>query len=134
MQQENNNLQTESYMNNTIVSDQLSALMYNLSAAAGKVGISAREAGNSLQKIVQIFDKEKQKYCYTKDILEELADRWNEIGCINAVSLEEISQGLLRPETSGATETPNQNEPFDFLEQNAYDEADSGWLTPLDSI
>lgn len=44
------------------------------------------------------------------------------------------SLNLLGPETPGTTEIPNQNKPFDFLEQNAYEEADSGWITPLDSI
>lgn len=128
--------------NANINKDMFSALCYNLS----QVGTTAAEAGQALHKIVQVFNKENQTWSYATEALEQLADKWAEIGCtsftIQPDEVEDIrrklqnSKGadLLRPETPGATETPNQNEPFDFLEQNAYDEADSGWLTPLDSI
>lgn len=136
-----NNPQVELKMSNAMISDQFAQLMYSLSAAAGKVGVSAREASDALQKIVRVFDDDKQEFRYTKDIFEDLADKWNEIGCINPATPEEISQGLLRAETPGATENSNQKEPFDFLEQNAYNEEkpifdgeDIGWLTPLDSL
>lgn len=107
-----------------------------------QVGISAKEAGEALRKLsICLCDKDKQEFKYTKDILEELADKWNEIGCINPATPEEISQALAGPATPEATETPNQNADFDFLEQNAYDKSqnfldgdDSGWLTPLDTI
>lgn len=128
--------------NANINKDMFSALCYNLS----QVGTTAAEAGQALRKIAQVFNKENQTWSYTTEALEQLADKWAEIGCtsftIQPDEVEDIrrklqnSEGvdLLRPETPGATEILNQNKPFDFLEQNAYEEADSGWLTPLDSI
>ena len=132
--------------NANINKDMFSALCYNLS----QVGTTAAEAGQALRKIVQVFNQDNQTWSYTTEALEQLADKWAEIGCTsfkiqpdevedirrNAMTMLQNSKGvdLLRPETPNATETPNQNEPFDFLEQNAYEEADSGWLTPLDSI
>lgn len=120
--------------NANINKDVFSALCYNLS----QVGTTAAEAGQALCKIAQVFNKENQTWSYATEALEQLADKWAEIGCtsftIQPDEVEDIrrklqnSKGvdLLRPETSGATEIPNQNEPFDFLEQNAYEEADSG--------
>ncbi len=128
--------------NANINKDLFSALCYNLS----QVGTTAAEAGQALRKVVQTFNKENQTWSYTTEALEQLADKWAEIGCtsftIQPDKVENIRRklqnskdiDLLRPETPNATEISNQNESFDFLEQNAYEEADSGWLTPLDSV
>lgn len=105
-----------------------------------QVGTSAKEVGEALRKLsICLYDKDKQEFKSTKDILEELADEWNEIGCVNPATPEEISQALAGPATPKATETPNQNSHFDFLEQNAYDSAKNifdgeqfGQIIPLD--
>ena len=132
-----NNLKVTFTMDNAKINEDIfSALCQSMA----QVGTSAKEVGEALRKLsICLYDKDKQEFKYTKDILEELADEWNEIGLINPATPAEISQGLLRAETPGTTETPNQNAVFDFLEQNAYDnEKDifdgvtSGWLTPLD--
>lgn len=54
-------------------------------------------------------------------------------------ALKRLSQALAGPATPEATETPNENSHFDFLEQNAYNEAESifngeqfGQIIPLD--
>lgn len=122
--------------NAKINKDAFSALCYNMA----QVGVSAKEAGEALRKLsICLYDKDKQEFKYTKDILEELADKWNEIGCVNPATPEEISQALAGPATSEATETPNQNADFDFLEQNAYKEVENifdgeqfGQIVPLD--
>ena len=127
----NNPTITFSIDDTKINKDAFSALCYSMA----QVGVSAKEAGEALRKLsIRIYDPISEEFRYTYDILNDVADRWNAIGEINPFTPEEIAQGLLRAETPGATEIPNQNEPFDFLEQNAYAEADSGWLTPLDSI
>lgn len=130
---------TFSLDNATINKDMLSALCYNLA----QVGTTAKEAGDALRRLsVQVYDPARQEFKYTVDVLEDLARKWNEIGCTSfRISPEEVVQGLLRAETLGTTEIPNENESFDFLEQNAYDKSknfldgdNSGWLTPLDTI
>ena len=139
--------------NSNINKDVFSALCYNLS----QVGTTAAEAGQALRKIVQVFNQENQTWNFTAEALEQLADKWAEIGCTsfiiqpdevedikrNAMTLLQTSRGvdLPRPETPGTTENPNQNERFDFLEQNVNNEtnaflgeASSGQLSALDSI
>lgn len=128
--------------NANINKDMFSALCYNLS----QVGTTAAEAGQALRKTAQALYKQNQTWSYTTAELEQLADKLAEMGCtsfkIQSDEVEDIMTmpqnsrdvNLLRPETSNATETPNQNESFDFLEQNAYDEENSGWITPLDTI
>lgn len=111
-----------------------------LCQSMAQVGTSAKEMGEALRKLsICLYDKDKQEFKSTKDILEELADEWNEIGCINPATPDEISQALAGPATPEATETPNQNADFDFLEQNAYDSAKNifdgeqfGQIIPLD--
>lgn len=51
-----------------------------------------------------------------------------------AQALSKEGKDLLRPETLDTTENSNQNGLFDFLEQNAYDEINTEWITPLDTI
>ena len=88
-----------------------------------QVKISAKEAEEALQELsICLYDKDKKEFKYTKDILEELADEWNEMGCINPATPDEISQALATPE---ATEMSNQNVNFNFLEQNAYKEVEN---------
>lgn len=127
-------------MDNATVSNSFGEMMKKISEAMGTVGVSAEEAGRALQKTVRVFDDEKQEYRNTIDIFEDLARRWNEIGCINAATPEEISQGLLRAETPGTTENSNQKTDFNFLEQNDQEEdnpflaaaGEIGFITPFD--
>lgn len=111
-----------------------------LCQSMAQVGTSAKDVGEALRKLsICLYDKDKQEFKSTKDILEELADKWNEIGCVNPATPEEISQALAGPATPEATETQNQNTDFDFLEQNAYKEVENifdgeqfGQIVPLD--
>ena len=111
-----------------------------LCQSMAQVGTSAKDVGEALRKLsICLYDKDKQEFKSTKDILEELADEWNEIGCINPATPDEISQALAGTATPEATETPNQNTDFDFLEQNAYKEVENifdgeqfGQIVPLD--
>lgn len=135
---DNNLTVTFSMDNAEINKDAFAALCYNMA----QVGTSAKEAGEALRKLtVRLYDANRQEFRYASEVLSDLADKWNEIGCINPVTPEEIAQGLLRAETPGTTENPNQNKHSDFLEQNAYDDTkdflegdSSGWLIPLDTI
>ena len=128
----NNNPTITFSMDDTKINkDAFSALCDSMA----QVGVSAKEAGETLRRLsIRLYDPISEEFRSTYDILNDVADRWNAIGNVNPFTPEEIAQGLLRAETLGTTENPNQKEPFDFLEQNAYEEADSGWLTPLDSV
>lgn len=114
-----NNLEITFTMDNAKINkDIFSALCYNMA----QVGTSAKEAGEALRKLsICLYDKQ------------------NEINYIHSVAPDEISQELAGPATPAATETPNQNVNFDFLEQNAYDEVKNifdgeqfGQIIPLD--
>lgn len=132
-----NNLEITFTMDNVKINeDAFSALCQSIA----QVGTSAKKVGEALRKLsICLYDKDKQEFKSTKDILEELADEWNEIGCINPATPDEISQMLAGPATPETTETPNQNADFDFLEQNAYEEVKNifsgeqfGQIIPLD--
>lgn len=123
------------------LSEQISSIISGITNATLGVSYSAAEASRALREFTNKFlqagvtiTNSDETLKASSDVLEELANKCIEIGCINPVSPEEIAAGLLRAQTLEQSENPNQKEPFDFLEQNAYDEADSGWLTPLDSI
>ena len=132
-----NNLKVTFTMDNAKINEDIFS---TLCQSMAQVGTSAKEVGEALRKLsICLYDKDKQEFKSTKDILEELADEWNEIGCINPATPDEISQRLAGPATPEATETPNQNADFDFLEQNAYKEVENifdgeqfGQIVPLD--
>lgn len=118
----------------SINKDAFAALCYNMA----QVGTTAAEAGQALKKL---FNELNQRWEYTTEKLPELVDKINTIGCVNPITPEEISQGLLSAETPGTSETPNEIMPFDFLEQNAYNETEDNLdgtdierITPLDTI
>ncbi len=77
-----------------------------------------------------------------QDKLDTLAYVINQTGISTKEAgdaLKKLSQALAGPATPEATETPNQNSDFDFLEQNAYTEdkdifsgEQTGELIPLD--
>lgn len=83
---------------------------------------SAHEAGEALRKFCISLTEANGGFKKVSDTLSELADVWNEIGNINPITPDEVAQGLLRAQTPDAIVTPNENEVYNFLEQNAYDE------------
>ena len=83
---------------------------------------SAREAGEALRKAFISLTEANGEFKKASDVLSELADKWSEIGNINPITPDEVAQGLLRAQTPDTTVTPNENEVYNFLEQNAYDE------------
>lgn len=104
---------------------------------------SANETSNALRNISNVLSKlnieltnSNNTFKTTADIMQDFADRCVDIGCtsfkIQPDDLYRVKEGnnivvkkgsdLLRPETQDITENPNQNKPFDFLEQNAFDQ------------
>lgn len=81
-----------------------------------------KEIVEALRRVSISLTKANGGFKKASDILSELADKWVEIGNINPVTPDEVAQGLLRAQTPDATVTPNKNEVYNFLEQNAYDE------------
>ena len=123
----------------SINKDVFTALCYNMYMS--QVGTTAAKTGQALNKLARALNEQNQRWEYTTEKLPELVDKINAIGCVNPAAPEEISQGLLRAETLGASEIPNENISFNFLEQSAYDKSKNfldgdnyWWLTPLDTI
>ena len=83
---------------------------------------SAHEAREALRKFCISLTEVNRELKKASDVLSELADKWNEIGNIYAITPDEVAQGMLRAQTPDTTVTPNENEVCNFLEQNAYDE------------
>ena len=48
-------------------------------------------------------------------------------------ALRKLATWLAAPATPGTAENSNQKEPFDFLEQNAYDSINQEQIVPLDN-
>ena len=99
-------------------------------AGLGQVGITAAEAGDAMCKMVQLFNKSNNIWTYIADSIDQIGEKLNHI---------ERKLDLLRPETSSTSESSNQKEPFDFLEQNAYNSIQDIFggervekITPLD--
>ena len=83
---------------------------------------SAHEASEALRRLSISFINANGELKKALDVFSELADKWIEIGNVNPVTPDEIAQGLLRAQTPDTTATPKEDEVFNFLEQNAYDE------------
>lgn len=145
-------------------SDNFNENLSSLIAATNAVGTTAQQAGEALSRLtsalakynISLVDK-TDHYKDTLSVIEDIADAWNAIGCTsfyiqpdeanaikeNAINMIQASKGieLPRPETPATTENPNEKSPFDFLEQNAYneikpifDDEESGWINSLDSM
>ena len=114
-----NNLEITFTMDNAKINKDIFS---TLCESIAQVGTSVKETEEALRKLsICLYDKQ------------------NEISCIHPASPDEISQKLAGPATPEATETPNQNVDFDFLEQNAYDSTKNifdgeqfGQIIPLD--
>ena len=48
-------------------------------------------------------------------------------------ALRKLATQLAAPATPGTAENSNQKQPFDFLEQNAYDSINQEQIVPLDN-
>ena len=113
----------------TPLSEQISSVISGITNATSGVSYSAAEAGRALRELtnkllqagVTITNSDGTLKA-SSDVLEELADKWTEIGNINPFTPDEIAQGLLRAQALEQSEKPKEKEPFDFLKQNAYDE------------
>ncbi len=99
-------------------------------AGLGQVGITAAEAGDAMRKMVRLLNKDNNTWTYIADSIDQIGEKLNHI---------ERELNLLRPETPSTTESSNQKEPFDFLEQNAYNSIQDIFggervekITPLD--
>lgn len=110
--------------------DELSALIYNFSEASKKICYSAEEAGNAFKKLSNAMLAD-----YGPDIDNSLEH--------TALQMLQHVRGadLLGPETPSETENPNEKEPFDFLEGNAYNQESSvleptenEFITPLEDL
>ena len=94
------------------------------------VDISEIRGGKGNPVISFYFDNDKNNYSI-QELLNTISALNSKVGCTakeagNAFrklsnALME-SDSLLRPETPSNTAIPDENEPFDFLEQNAYDQ------------
>lgn len=99
-------------------------------AGLGQVGTTAAEAGDAMRKIMRLFNEDNNTWTYIADSIDQIGEKLNHI---------ERELDLLRPETSSTAENSNQKEPFDFLEQNAYNSIQDIFdgervekITPLD--
>lgn len=110
--------------------DELSALIYNLSEVSKEICYSAEEAGNAFRKLSNAILAD-----YSSDIDNSLEH--------TALQMLQHAEGadLLGPETPSETENPNEKEPFDFLEGNAYNQESSvleptenEFITPLEDL
>lgn len=119
--------QIDNDKNNYSIQELLNAI----SALSSRVGCTAEEAGNAFRELSNAMLTD-----YNPDIDNTLEH--------TALQMLQHAKGfdLDRPETRGQTAIPNENEPFDFLEQNVYDTdlllnfpEDDGnqFITPLDS-
>lgn len=95
-----------------------------------KIGYSAEEAGNAFKKLSNAMLAD-----YGPDIDNALEH--------TALQMLQCAKGfdLLGPETPSETENPNEKEPFDFLEGNAYNQESSvleptenEFITPLEDL
>lgn len=110
--------------------DELSALIYNLSEVSKEICYSAEEAGNAFKKLSNAMLAD-----YSSDIDNALEH--------TALQMLQHAKGadLLGPETPSEIENPNEKEPFDFLEGNAYNQESSvleptenEFITPLEDL
>jgi len=104
----------------TFTLDEISSVLDAVEPAQPRA--SAHEAREALRKFCISLTEVNRGLKKASDVLSELADKWNEIGNIYAITPDEVAQGLLRAQTPDTTVTPNENEVYNFLEQNAYDE------------
>lgn len=95
-----------------------------------KIGYSAEEAGNAFRNLSNAILAD-----YSSDIDNALEH--------TALQMLQCAKGvdLLGPETPNETENPNEKEPFDFLEGNAYNQESSvleptenEFITPLEDL
>lgn len=110
--------------------DELSALIYNFSEASKKICYSVKEAGNAFKKLSNAMLAD-----YGPDIDNSLEHP--------ALQMLQHVRGadLLGPETPSKAENSNEKEPFDFLEENAYNQESSileptenEFITPLEDL
>lgn len=111
-------MQLENNLEITFTTDDIKDTFSVLHQNMTQVETSAKGVEEALRRLcICVYNKDKQEFKSAKDIMEELADKWNEIGCIHPATPDKISQALV--------EISNQNTNFNFLERNAYKEIEN---------
>lgn len=118
------------YLNNDKNNYSIEELLNAFSTLNSKICYSAEEAGNAFKKLSNAMLAD-----YGPDIDNALEH--------TALQMLQSAKGfdLLGPETPSETENPNEKEPFDFLEGNAYDQklsvlepTENEFITPLEDL
>ena len=118
------------YLNNDKNNYSIEELLNAFSTLNSKICYSAEEAGNAFRKLSNAILAD-----YGPDIDNALEH--------TALQMLQCAKGfdLLGLETPSETENPNEKEPFDFLEGNAYNQelsvlepTENEFITPLEDL